>query len=365
MRRLMAILLFLPLSALAQTPVVPEIPFDSVPDFIKLPPDMFLGEAAGVAVNKAGNVFIFSRGNTTGPAYAAAAAQLLEFKPDGTYLREVGHNLYAWSFAHSVKIDPQDNIWAADKGSDMVIKFTPAGRVAMVFGTQAGGVGRGHWACQTSKATSCSHRRLVSTSNRCRMGTLQVTAISATVISTLAWPRYRPTAHGSGPSALPGNGPLQFNTPHSIAVDQQDNIYVADRGNGRIQVLDTSGKFLRQIVINVPVPPGSHAAIGPTPDINGIAAGYGGTTKTMAPGSPWAICITPGPHQVMYASDAYPGRIYKLALDGTVLGVLGRAGKQLKEFGWIHQIACPSENEIYVAELLNWRIQKLELHPAP
>ncbi|WP_158747871.1 peptidyl-alpha-hydroxyglycine alpha-amidating lyase family protein [Acidisphaera sp. L21] len=364
MRRLMAILLFLPLSALAQTPVVPEIPFDSVPDFIKLPPDMFLGEAAGVAVNKAGNVFIFSRGNTTGPAYAAAAAQLLEFKPDGTYLREVGHNLYAWSFAHSVKIDPQDNIWAADKGSDMVIKFTPAGRVAMVFGRKQEASDEDTGPVKHPKPPAAPidgwFRQVTDVAwDAAGNGYISDGYINSRVA------KVSPDGTWLGSFGTPGNGPLQFNTPHSIAVDQQDNIYVADRGNGRIQVLDTSGKFLRQIVINVPVPPGSHAAIGPTPDINGIAAGYGGTTKTMAPGSPWAICITPGPHQVMYASDAYPGRIYKLALDGTVLGVLGRAGKQLKEFGWIHQIACPSENEIYVAELLNWRIQKLELHPAP
>jgi hypothetical protein len=83
----------------------------------------------------------------------------------------------------------------------------------------------------------------------------------------------------------------------------------------------------------------------------------------MAPGAPWAICITPAPNQVLYASDAFPGRIYKLTLDGKVLGVLGKSGKQLGQFGWIHEIACPSENELYVAELLNWRIQKLALEP--
>jgi hypothetical protein len=83
----------------------------------------------------------------------------------------------------------------------------------------------------------------------------------------------------------------------------------------------------------------------------------------MAPGAPWTICITPGPHQVLYSSDAFPGRIYKLSLDGKVLGMLGESGKQLKQFGWIHEIACPSENELYVAELLNWRVQKLVLQP--
>src|SRR5579884_1593643 len=112
----------------------PEIKFRSVPDFIKMPRDMYLGEVSGVAVNSKGNIFIFSRGNTTGPAYGAAAAQLLEFGPDGHFIREIGHHLYAWSFAHAVKADPEDNIWVADKGSDMVIKFNPEGRVTMVFG---------------------------------------------------------------------------------------------------------------------------------------------------------------------------------------------------------------------------------------
>src|SRR5271155_1158424 len=124
-------------AALAQEPspqTAPTIPFDSVPDFLKLPPDVYLGEAAGVAVNSKGHVFVFSRGGTTGPAYGAAAAQLLEFDADGKFLREIGHNLYAWSFAHAVRVDSHDNIWAVDKGSDMVIRFDPEGRVAMVFG---------------------------------------------------------------------------------------------------------------------------------------------------------------------------------------------------------------------------------------
>ena len=84
---------------------------------------------------------------------------------------------------------------------------------------------------------------------------------------------------------------------------------------------------------------------------------------TFAPGSPWSLCITPPPNQVLYSSDAYPGRIYKLSLDGKVLGFFGKNGKQLKEFNWIHAIACPSEDTIYVAELLTWRHQKLTLKP--
>jgi outer membrane protein assembly factor BamB len=153
-----------------------------------------------------------------------------------------------------------------------------------------------------------------------------------------------------------GTGPSQFNVLHSIANDANGNIYVADRTNRRIQVFDSDGTFLRQFTIDVPFnkPPNVMLGAMPTAESNPLAVS----------GAPWAICITPGPHQVLYSADAVPGRIYKLSLDGKVLGVLGEAGKELKQFGWIHEIACPSENELYVAELLNWRVQRLILHPS-
>ena len=83
-----------------------------------------------MAVNSKGHIFVFHRGGSSqGPAFANTAAQFFEFDPDGNFLREIGKNLYAWSFAHTVRIDKDDNIWATDKGSDMIIKFNPEGRV--------------------------------------------------------------------------------------------------------------------------------------------------------------------------------------------------------------------------------------------
>ena len=159
----------------------------------------------------------------------------------------------------------------------------------------------------------------------------------------------------------PGSGPGQLNTPHSIVIDSQNRIYVADRGNARIQVFDTSGALLKTFKIDVPVPADAPAAIGNRPTEAAMTAP--GAVLTMHPGAPWALCLTPGPTQFLYVADGYPGRIYKLGLDGKVLGWLGGSGKTLKKFGWIHGLACPSENELYVAELLNWRAQKLTLHP--
>ena len=340
----------------------PEIPFEGT-EALKLPADMFLGEVAGVAVNRLGHIFVFHRGHTTGPAYGAAAAQLLEFGPDGTYLREIGKNLYAWSFAHNVRIDAQQNIWAADKGSDQVIKFTPQGRVALVFGRKP--------EASDENAHPLEHPNppLPPIDGYFRQVTDMTwdskgnTYISDGYINARV-AKVGPDGKWLKSWGTPGSAPGQFNTLHSIASDAQDRIYVADRGNRRIQVFDTEGKLLKIITINVPYPADAQPAIGnrpqPGPD------GFTGTgNQNMMPGSPWTLCITPkgaGP-QYLYVSDSFPGRIYKLDLEGNMLGWLGGSGKQLKQFGWIHEIACPSENVLYVGELLNWRLQKLTLHP--
>ena len=328
-----------------------EIRFRSAPDFLRLPADLYLGEVTGVAVNSQGHVFVFSRGSTTGPAYAAAAAQLLEFGADGKFLREIGHHLYAWSFAHTVKVDKEDNVWVTDKGSDMVIKFNPEGRVALVFGRKQEASDEGTEPLKHVKPP------LPPVDGMFRQVTDVAWDSGGNAYISDGYINSRVAKVDKDGNWLmswgePGAGPGQFSTPHSIAVDAHDNIYIADRGNRRIQVFDTAGRFLRQFTIDVPAPADARPAIGNKPTA---------TTGTMAPGSPWAICITPGPNQILYASDAFPGRIYKMTLDGKVLGVLGKSGKQLGQFGWIHEIACPGENDLFVAELLNWRIQKLSL----
>jgi DNA-binding beta-propeller fold protein YncE len=349
----LAFLFLVPLALFAQD--TPQIPFDSVPNPVKLPDGMYLGEVSGVAVNSKGHIFVFTRGNSTGPAYAAAAAQLLEFDKDGKYIREIGHNLYAWSFAHTVRIDKDDNIWVTDKGSDMVIKFTPDGRVAMVFGRKQEASDEGTEPLRHPKPplppVDGYFRQVTDvTWDAAGDGFISDGYINSRVAKVSKEGRWIKSF------GEPGDGPGQLNTPHSIASDNQGNIYVADRGNARIQVFDTDGKFLRIIKLNEPFDyANALPAIGNKPGPN--------ATGTMSPGAPWTVCITPGPNQVLYASDAFPGRVFKVSLDGKVLGVFGQSGKQLKEFGWIHEIACPSENEIYVAELLNWRVQKLILHP--
>ena len=118
---------------------VPEIAYDAV-DPIKLPDNLYLGEAVGVATNSKGNIYVYTRtGNPaatlgTRRTFARNAARLFEFDPSGKFVREIGQETYGFIFAHTVRVDRQDNIWVVDEGSNMIIKFDPSGRIVMTMG---------------------------------------------------------------------------------------------------------------------------------------------------------------------------------------------------------------------------------------
>jgi sugar lactone lactonase YvrE len=332
---------------------VPEIQFESVPDFLKLPAGTNFGEVSGVAVNSKQHVFVFTRSNSAGgPAYAPAAAQLLEFGPKGEFIREIGKGLYAWSFAHSVRIDRDDNIWAIDKGSDMIVRFNPSGQVVMVFGRrkESADAETGPWEDVDPPRPHVDGLFRQPTdvawdSN----GNIYIS--DGYVNSRVA--KYDRNGDWVKSWGEHGTSPGQFNLPHAIAIDRNNNVYVGDRSNRRIQVFDTDGRFLRMFTIDVPPDPRTRAVNGNTPTGDRLAAVIG---------APNSLCIPPGPSQVMFVGEStFPGRVFKVSLDGKVLGVIGRSGRLLKQFSGAHGLACPSENEIYVAETSNWRVQKLLL----
>jgi len=368
MKRTIAVVVVLLGTTTFAQQAVPEIPFDSAPNFLKLPADMNLGEASGVAVNSRGEIAVFTRSNSAGgPAYGATASQVLLFDRTGKFLREVGKGLYAWSYAHTVRYDKDDNLWAIDKGSDMIVRLNPEGHVTLVFG-------RKKEASDKAEPWERVNPPRPPVPGQFRQPTDVAWDTEGNIYISDGYINSRVakfTKDGDWVASLgePGGGKLgNLNTPHTIANDAKGFIYVGDRGNRRIQVIDPkTNAFVREIRIDVPAPADAQPWMGAKPDVPRLlAADAAPGSGTMAPGAPWAVCITP-PNaqgtQYLYSSDAFPGRIYKLTLDGKVVGWLGKSGHQLKQFGWIHEIACPSENEIVVAELLNWRVQKLTLRP--
>jgi len=345
MKRLLPLLLaatfFGALPAAAQ---VPEIAFDSAANALTLPDDVYLGEVGGVATNSKGDIFVYTRTGhptlTIGAArgFVHGGSRLFQFDRNGKFVREIGKDSYAFVFAQQVRIDPQDNIWAVDQMTNTVLKLDPEGRVLMILGRkpeavfvpvrtpaapaagQAAGVGAPTdvFNRPTDVAWDSAGNIFVADG----VGNTRVAKFDKNGVFVKSW--------GSK-----GTEPGQFGSARAIAVDAQGNVYVADPQNKRIQVFDNNGTF-KTAITNV--------------------------------GSPQALCITPGPNQVLYSSNSNPpndidvgGEIYKMRLDGTVIGKFGRAGKLPKEFGTVNAIDCRTDNTLYVGEIGNMRVQKLIL----
>ena len=311
---------------------VPVIPHTSVANFFKLPPDLYLGEGIGIATNSKGSVFVYHRSGDT---------RLFEFDPNGNFVKEWGVGNYGSEFAHQVRVDSQDNVWVVDEGTNMLIKFNPQGRVAMVLGRRPEAVAG---ATQTNAPPVLDKKYQFGRPTDVAwdaQGNIFVADgyVNSRVVKYDKNGRFL-MQYAGGPAG-PGDG--QLNTPHSIASDAQGNIYVADRGNQRVVVL-TNDLKLKTNYTNV--------------------------------GNPWAVCVSPGAHQYLYASNSNPdsntpasswditGEIYKMELDGTIIGKFGKAGKALGEFSTVHEIDCRNPDQLFVSEISAWRAQKIILSPS-
>jgi len=350
-----------------------QIRFDSA-DILKFPANIHPGEMAGVATNSKGDIFVYTRTGHpsitfgTSRPFAHGGSRLFQFDKTGKFVRELGQGSYAFLVAQQLRVDPQDNLWVVDQMAGMIMKFDANGQIALLLGRKSeserlpaaapagGGRGGGGGGAPGGRgggvavAPPAPGAEGPPAGGRGRGAAADVFNRPADVAWDAAGNIY--VADGLGNTRVAkfdkhgtyikswgsrGSGPGQFAAVHGIVVDAQGNVYVADAGNKRIQVFDGEGTFKREIA-NV--------------------------------GNPAAICITPGPHQYLYTSNSNPpedidvdGEIYKVELDGRILGKFGKAGKLMKEFGTVNEIDCRSENDLFVGEIGNWRIQKLTLHP--
>jgi len=331
---------------------VPLIPFESVPNFFKINPDMNFGETLSVAVNLKGNIVVVNHPGTatSGPLYGNATTQIWEFDSNGKFLREIGKGVYGLGYAHAVRFDKYDNLWVVDKGTNSIMKFNPAGYVVMNLGRRPEGY-EGFEFRRTRPPEKVAVDALFDGPTDVAWDPQDNIFVSDGYVNSRigkmnkngdwikSWGSY-------------GTGASQFRNPHNMQIDKQGNVYVADRGNGRIQVFDSDGNFKKFIWLNVAYDKKRHPTLGnPNPNPPNATA-------------PWSLCITAnGPTQYLFAIDQEPGRLYKLTLDGKILGMLGESGRGPKQFNWPHGLACPSEDIIFVADMNNWRVQKLILNP--
>jgi DNA-binding beta-propeller fold protein YncE len=337
---------------------VPEMSFNAI-DLLKTPTEgPFVGEVAGVGANSRGQIFVYTR---TGHPYATlgdnrtfsrGGSKLFLFDAKGNFVREWGQDVYGFNAAIGLRVDPQDNVWTIDAAANQVVKFNADGSIGLVLGRKPetigvrpnppaapgapGGGGGGGGQGAAAKVPPGSG----------------IPGSGFNRPTDVAWDKAGNiyVADGIGTNnrivkldkdgrfithwGHTGSGPGQFNGVKAIALDAQGNVYAADAGNKRIQVFDGEGKFLRE---------------------------FGNV------GTPIAMCMTRGATQHLYVSHAgdedgmEDASIYKVTLDGKVIGKFGSAGKLLKEFGLANSIDCRSENDLLVGEMTNWRVQRVSL----
>ena len=282
----------------------PPLPYVAAGEWFKLPPGMNFRGTSGVAFNSKGNVFVIHRGSMP----------LMEFDGDGNFIRGFGDGLFERS--HGLRIDAQDNIWATDVAANLVYKFNPSGRLEMVLGV------KGH----TGEWHPFGHLRLFQEPNEAVVG-------PAGDIFVLQ-------GHGKGDSLIlkfdrdgnfikaigkKGKGPGEFDLPHSPVFDAKGLLYIADRNNARIQVFDADGNYIRE---------------------------------SKHPGTPCGLFMAPD--QTIWLAHGHTGQIMTLDLEGNVLGTMANAGngKTIGKYGEAHYIALSPRGEVFVADTLNWRVQK-------
>ena len=292
-------------------------------------PGHTIGETEGVSKNSKGHLFVYSRTGTGGSARGGTAAELFEFDQNLKFVKQWGQDNYAASFAHSVRVDKYDNVWMVDEGSGMIVKFDPTGMVKMVLGRKPEAIdylerflergerdenrypvgGRGSFNRETDVTWDSQDNIYVSDGyGNSRLAKIAKDGTWVDAVGT----------HGSGQD--------QFSTPHGIASDARNNIYVADRGNSRVQVYNTDLKYQRTIT---------------------------------GMGAPWSVCVSPGSPQYLYSGDGGNGKIYKFDMEGKLLGWAQTSLGHGQSSCLIHEIHCESDRVIYKGDCSTWTVEKI------
>ena len=287
----------------AQMENAPNPGYVPVAHSLTLPDGMTWGAPSSVATSSTGRLLVFNRG----------PYPLLEFDRDGRFLRSLGEGLY--DRPHGMRLDRDDNIWTTDVNAHTVTKMSPKGDVLLVLGVK----GRaGSW-------NDAANSRLLDEPNDVAF------AANGDIFVV--------EGHGKGePRVLKfdksgrflktwggkGTGPGQFDLAHSVIVDAQGLVYVADRQNRRVQIFDGEGAFIKE---------------------------------WKFAGLPCGLALGPG--RQIYLASGFAGQILRLDANGKAVAAFGQPGKALGEFGEAHYMAFgPNDDEIYVGDTVKPALHK-------
>jgi streptogramin lyase len=284
---------YVPASGQSVQPV-PELGYRVDPEFFSDAERLNVGEAAGVALNSKGHIFLFQR----------ARPMLAEYDEKGKFLRSLGEGLF--THPHGLRIDKHDDLWTTDDVNHLVLKLSPDGHVLLVLGRKDVGA-EADWLFNRPADVAFGKNGEIYVADG--YGNSRVVKFDRDGRFLKAWGSY-------------GTAPGEFNLPHTIVVDQNDKVYVGDRENKRIEIFDADGNFL---------------------------------TQWTDVGYPYGLVITADRH--IWMVDGGYDRIIEMDQNGKVLGSIGEPGHAPGQLALGHFLAVTPDRKIIVADVLNWRFQ--------
>ena len=330
----------------------PQLPHKADASFLKYSPDMNLGEILGVAVNSKGQILVLNHPGSanTGPIWMNSTTQLLLFGADGRFLKEIGKGVYGIAYSHQVRYDKYDNLWVVDKAANTVIRFNPEGYVTMNLGRREEGY---HGLVELPRQADARpnggyHERR----DRRRLGPrrehLRQRRLRQLAGRQVRQERELPEGVGLVRARAGPVQPASRDGPRSrgqrLRRRPEQLAHPGVRLERHLQAHDVS-----QRAVSRRLP----AAIRRGEPVTAVR------DRTQ----PWAMCISNTTPQHMWVADNEPGRIYKMTLDGTILGWIGSSGRQVGQFNWIHGLDCSQTDVLYVADMNNWRVQRITFPP--
>jgi peptidylamidoglycolate lyase len=202
-------------------------------DWPKLPDDFTLGSPTGLGLNTEGNIVVFHRSGKTWETRLITDLSIIKKNTLSTIDTKTGKILKSWGkdlfiMPHGLEVDKEDNIWVTDVALHQIFKFSPDGKLLMTLGeAKVSGDDTEHFYLPTDVAVSHDGSFYVSDG----YGNSRVAKFSKDGTYLFEWGKF-------------GNGQGEFNIPHAIDLDDEGNVYVADRENNRIQKFDAKGNFI-------------------------------------------------------------------------------------------------------------------------